>query len=85
MENDLQMMLLRHFLHDYHKHHVLVYCPCGITIQRSTLELIGSHLIMTSLEKNSKLICFSLEILHERAHARRNGTEVMVFQLLVLG
>ena len=84
VEDDLKMMFLSHFLHYNHEHHVLVDGFCSLTEHRSTFKLVGSHFIMPCLKKDTELICLSLKVLHERAHTRRNRTEIVVFQLLVL-
>ena len=84
MENDFQMMLFSYLLHDDHKHHVLVYGLYSLTEFRRTFELVRCNLVMAGLKQNSELICLSLKVLHEGTHLRRDGTEVMVLELLVL-
>ena len=68
VENDLKMMFLSHFLHYDHEHHVLVDGFCSLTEHRRAFKLVRSHLIMPCLKKDTELICFSLKVLHERAH-----------------
>ena len=84
MEDDLEVMLLRHFLHQDHKHHVLVDRRSGITEHRSTFELVGSHFVMPCLELYAQLVRLGLEVFHECTHLQRNRSEIVVFQLLVL-
>ena len=85
VEYNLEMMLFCNLLHDNHQHHVLVYGLGGLTVHRSTLKLVRSHLIVPCLEQNTELVCLCLKILHECADLGGNGTEIMVFKLLVLG
>ena len=65
MENHLQMMLLRNLLHENHEHHVLVDCLGSLTENRCTLKLVRRNLVVTGLQKDAKLICLGLEILHK--------------------
>ena len=85
VEKYFQMVLFRHFLHDDHQHHVLVDRLGGAAEDRSTLELVRSDLVVSGLEQDTEFVCLCLEILHESAHPRRDGSEIVVFKLLVLG
>ena len=69
MENHFKSMSFSNFLHDNHKHHILIDSFCSLTEHRSTLELVRCDLIVSCLQKDSQLICFSLEVLHERTHS----------------
>ena len=85
VEDDLQVVLLGNLVHDDHQQHVLVDGAGRLTEDRRTLELIGSHFVMPSGKLDAQLVSLGLEIFHERRHARRDGAEIVVGQLLVLG
>ena len=85
VEENLEFMLLCNLAHHNHQEHVLVYCSGNLREYGCALELVGRNLVMTCLKRNSKFVGLCLEVLHEGGHAGRNGTEVMVRQLLVLG
>ena len=78
-------MFLSNLRHDNHEKHVLVDCLCGLTEDRCTFELVRCNLIMSGLKLDAEFVCFSLEIFHECFHAARNGSEIVVCELLVFG
>ena len=84
MENDLEMMLLSDFLHQDHQHHVLVYGRYSVAEDWSAFKLIRGDLVVPCLKEDPEFVCLRLKILHECADFRRNGSEIMVFELLVL-
>ena len=84
VEDDLQVMPFGDLLHHNHQQHILVYGLRDFTEERDALELPRSDLVMPGLQWNAKPICLRFEILHESNHARRDGPEIMVLQLLVL-
>ena len=63
----------------------MVDCQVTFLEDRRQFELVRSHLVMTGLHRNTQFQCLNLQILHESGYTGRNGTEIMVFQLLVLG
>ena len=71
--------------HQCHDKHVVVDSQIALLEDRSQLELVGSHFVVTCLYGDTQFQRFDLQFLHEGCHTGRNGTEVMVFQLLVLG
>ena len=85
VEDDLQVVLFRNLVHNDHQQHILVNRPGRLTEDRRTLELIGSHLVMTGGKLDAQLVGLGLEILHKGRHARRDGAEIVVGELLVLG
>ena len=54
-------------------------------INRCQLELVRCYLVMAGLYRNPQFITFGFQILHKLLDARRDGPEIMVVQLLVLG
>ena len=52
---------------------------------RSQLKLVWCYLVMTCLTRYAQLKSLYLQILHEGSHTLRDGTEVVVVHLLVLG
>ena len=65
MEYSLEMVFLGNFLHDDHKHHVLVDSLCRLTEYRSALKLVRCNLIMPCLKKDAEFICLCLKVFHE--------------------
>ena len=55
----------------------------GLLEDRCQLELVGRHLVVTSLARDAKLKRLNLKILHERLHTLGDSTEVVVVHLLV--
>ena len=84
VENHLQVMFFRNLLHQNHQHHILVNCLCRLTEDRGTLELVWRNLVVAGLQENAEFVGLSLKILHKRADAGRDCSEIMVLQLLVL-
>ena len=72
-------------VHEVHHHLVLVVGEVALTVDRSELELVGRDFVVARLEWNTQPVTGNLELTHERCHARRDRTEIMVVQLLVLG
>ena len=68
MEDYFKMVFFSDFLHENHQHHILVNCLDSLTEYRGTLKLVRSHLIVTCLKKDTELVCFCFEILHEIVH-----------------
>ena len=63
----------------------MVVGEVGLLVDRSQLELIGRHLVMTGFDRNAQFQAFVFEVFHECHHAGRDRTEIVVLQLLVLG
>ena len=74
-----------HFTHQGHDEHVVVYRQVAFLEDRSQLELVGSHFVVTGLDGDAEFQRFDFQLLHESSHTAGDGPEVMVFQLLVLG
>src|SRR5947207_1079600 len=49
-----------------------------------TFELAGRDLIVAGAQRDAQLIGFLLEVLHEGKDTFRNGTEIMILELLSL-
>ena len=52
---------------------------------RRQLKLVGSHLVVARLAGDGQLECLDLQILHKGLYTVRDGAEIMVVHLLVLG
>ena len=70
--------------HQRHQQHVVIDGQVAFLIDGSQLELVGSNLVVTGLDRNAQLQSPYLQILHEGRHTLGDGSKVMVFQLLVL-
>ena len=85
MEQHHESVLARDFVHQVHDYLVLVVGKIGLAVDGRKLELIGRHLVVAGLQRNAEAVSGYLDILHERRHPRRDGSEIVVVQLLVLG
>ena len=72
-------------VHQVHDNLVLVVGQVGLAIDGRQFKLVGRHLVVAGLERNAQTVAGNLQITHESGHARRDGGEVVVVQLLVLG
>ena len=80
-----ESVLACHLLHQQHQQHVVIYCQVGFLKDRSHLELVGSHLVVTCLAGDAQLECCNLKVFHEGLNTVGDGAEIVVFHLLVLG
>ena len=85
MQQDTEMMPLRHTFHYRHNKQVVVIGKVHVFKDRRHLKLVGCHLIMTRTHGYARLKGFILQFAHECEYTRRNSAKVMVFQLLALG
>ena len=69
VQQEHKAMLTGNLVHQVHHHLVLVVREVGLTIDGSQLELVGSHLVMASLERNAMTVARYLHILHELHHS----------------
>src|SRR5574344_2507759 len=63
----------------------MVNSEVGLLKDRSKLKLVWCYLVMTCLAWNSQFESLNLKIFHEGLYTVRDGSEVMVVHLLVLG
>ena len=80
-----ETVLTCHTLHDRHHQHVVVHSQIRLFKDRCQLKLIGSHLVMACLARDTQLQSLNLDVLHELLHTGRDGTEVVIIHLLILG
>ena len=80
-----ELMAAGDLVHDRHQQLVVVVGQVGLLVDRSQLELIGRHLVMSRLDGNAQFQALVLEILHEGHHTGRYGPEIVILELLVLG
>ncbi len=85
VEKDHKTVLAGDEVHQVHHDLVLVVGEVGLTVDGREFELVRSHLVVTGLDGNTQPMAGDLQVTHESGHARRNGGEIMVVELLVLG
>ena len=85
MEQAPEAMLDGYALHDRHHQHVVVDGKVCLLVDWSQLKLVGGYLVVAGLAGDAKLQCLNLNVAHEILHALRNGSEIVVVHLLVLG
>ena len=85
VEKDDKTVLAGDLVHQVHHQLVLVIGQIGLPEDRGKLELIGRHLVVPCLQRNTKTVAGDLKVAHELGHTSRNGAEIVVVQLLVLG
>ena len=76
-------MTMGHFFHRGHQQLIMIDGQIRLFENGSTFELIGSHLVMTGLDRDSQAMTFVFQFLHECRHPRRDGTEILILQLLI--
>ena len=84
VEQAYHAVLSRHTLHDLHGQLILIGRQVDGGIDGSKLMLGRRHLIVLRFGKDSQLPQLGIQLLHERGHARLDGAEIMVVQLLPL-
>ena len=80
-----ETVLTSHFLHYRHQQHVVIDGQISFLKDRSQLKLVGSNLVVASLNRNTQLQRFNLQLLHEGLNTFWDSTKVVVVHLLVLG
>ena len=85
MKKDHETVLACDPAHQIHHNLILVVGEIGLAEDRSELELVWSDLVVPCLERNPETVSGNLKVAHELGHTGRNGTEIVVVQLLVLG
>ena len=84
MQEDTETMLAGNVSHQCHDQQVMIVGQVTFFEDRSQFELVRSHFVVASLQRNTQFERFDFQFLHELKNARRNRTEVVIFQLLVL-
>ncbi len=85
MEEDAEMMAVGNLGDEAHQQEVVVVGEVGFLEYGGKFELIGGNLVVARLGGNAEAVTFDLEVEHESFDARRDGSEVVVLKLLVLG
>ena len=85
VQQHAEAVVTGYFTHQCHDEHVMVYSQVTFFEDGSQFELVGGYLIVTRFNGDTELQCFDFQFLHKGCHAGRDGTEIVVFQLLVLG
>ena len=85
MEEAAEAVLASHPLHKGHHKHIVVHSEIGFLENRSKLELVWSHLVVTCLTRNAKFKSLDFNVLHKLFNTFRYASEIMVVHLLVLG
>jgi len=74
----------RHLAHERHYEHVVVHRQIALLVYRGKLKLVRCHLVVACLHRYSQFESLYLEVFHERGDTYRDGSEVMILELLVL-
>ncbi len=85
MEQDAEVMAVCNLGDEAHQQEVVVVGEVGFLEDGCKLELIGGNLVVARLGGNAEAVALDLEVEHEGFDSRRDGSEVMVLELLVLG
>ena len=78
MQQHPEIMTAGDLVHDGHQQLVVVVGQVALLVHRSQLELIGSHLVVTGLDRNAQFQAFVLEIGHEGDDPRGDRPEIVV-------
>ena len=85
VQQHTEAMLTSHLLHQRHQQHVMVDSQVTLLEDWCQLKLVRCYLVMTGLTRNSQLECLDFQVLHESLYTIRDGSEIVVVHLLVLG
>src|SRR5437016_6968570 len=75
-------MTARHTGHHIHEQSVMIDTQVHLFKDRCTFKLRGRHFVMPRAQRNTKLVSLPFIIPHERVYSFRNGTKIVVFELL---
>ena len=78
-------MLSGKLIHQIHYNLVLVVGQVGVSKYRSELELVRGRFVVACFQGDSELVPRYLEVSHKGGDSRRDGSEIMVSELLILG
>ena len=84
VEQYTESVVACHITHQWHQQHVVVHRQVTLFVNRSQFKLVGGHLVVACLYGDTQFQWLHFEVGHKGCYPWRDGTEVMVFQLLVL-
>ena len=85
VQQRLEAVARRHPLERLHDQHLVIAGDVARLEQRGDLVLARRHLVVPGLDRHAEPVELPLRLGHEREHARRDGAEVVVLELLALG
>ena len=85
VEQHTEPVAARNLLHDRHDKHIVVYSQVALLEDGRQLKLVGRNLVVTGLAGDAKGKSLDFQVLHKGLNALRDGSEVVVVHLLVLG
>src|SRR5688572_15739755 len=68
--------------HNIHQQGVMIHGQVHFFKYRGTLKLAGCYFIVTRTKRNTQLITLIFKVAHKGIYPFRNGTKIMVLQLL---
>ena len=71
--------------HQRHQQHIMVNGQVAFLKNRGQFKLIGSHLVMARLTRDSQFQSLNLQVTHKGGYPFRYGTKIMVIHLLIFG
>ena len=77
-------MLAADLTHQGHDEQVMVVCQVTFFKDRSQFKLVGCYFVVACFYRDTQFKRFYFEIFHKSRYTGRNGTEVVIFQLLIL-
>src|SRR5690606_34514987 len=77
-----ETVFLRQVSEGRHQKMLMVRCYVGGLKEGSDLKLPGSHFVVAGLCRNAQFVECVLDLLHEDLNALRDGTKVMIVELL---
>ena len=85
VEEAAEAVLASDFAHERDEQHVVIDRQVALFVDGGELKLVGGHFVVTRLAGNAETEGLYFEIAHEFGHALGDGTEIVVFHLLILG
>ena len=84
MQEHSEVVACGNLAHDGHQELVVVVGEVCLLVYRSQLKLVGSDLIVACFERYAEFQTLILQIAHKGEYSLRNGSEVVVIELLIL-
>ena len=85
VEQAAEAVLASDFAHERDEQHVVIDRQVALFVDGGEFKLVGGHFVVARLAGNAEPEGLYFEIAHEFGHALGDGTEIVVFHLLILG
>ena len=85
MQQHAKAVTTGYLFHQQHDQLVLIDGKVRFVVDRCQFKLVRRHFVVACFERNTVFAGFKFEVFHIRRDTRRDRTEIVIFELLVLG